>query len=123
MSLEYVSVICALVLILVDCIYGTAGALISHTFSSTKMRNGLMHKSAEIVVIGVAYLIQWATSYGLDLSIAGIEGEIPTGIIACVYIVVMELGSICELCVKYNPDLATNRFLQIFAKKESKDGQ
>lgn len=120
MDTDTTAIICVLVSIAIDCIYGTIGSMVTHSFDSSKMRAGLMHKSAEIVIVGVAYLIQWVTANGVDLSQIGITGEIPTGIAVSAYVIVMEVGSILELCVKYNPQLSNNRLLHIFSHE--KDG-
>lgn len=73
-----------LILILVDVISGIVQALINDDFHSTTMRQGLYHKVLEILVMVVAFALQFA--FNSELVSTVIMG----------YIVVMELASILE---------------------------
>ena len=73
-----------LILILVDVVSGIIQALINDDFHSTTMRQGLYHKVLEILVIVVAFALQFA--FNSELVSTVIMG----------YIVVMELASILE---------------------------
>jgi len=68
-----------------DILTGWIQATINGTWDSTKMRKGLYRKSGELLVIFVAYAIDAAINLPID---------IPAFI--AVYIVVMELISVCE---------------------------
>lgn len=68
-----------------DILTGWIQATINGTWDSTKMRKGLYRKSGELLVIFVAYAIDAAIKLPID---------IPAFI--AVYIVVMELISVCE---------------------------
>lgn len=119
MSSDLILLICVLALILVDVLYGTIGALVTHDFSSSKMRSGMLHKSAELVVLLVAGLFQWVFANGVSLAgYETIQADIPTFAVTAAYILVMEAGSVLELCVKYNPDLADSRLFKLFGGKK-----
>lgn len=68
-----------------DILTGWIQATINGTWDSTKMRKGLYRKSGELLVILLAYFIYIAINFPID---------IPAFI--AVYIVVMELISVCE---------------------------
>jgi toxin secretion/phage lysis holin len=74
-----------LALMAADVITGWIQATINGTWDSTKMRKGLFRKSAELLVIVVAYVIYVAISLPVDVP----------GFIAG-YIIVMEILSVCE---------------------------
>jgi toxin secretion/phage lysis holin len=74
-----------LALMAADVITGWLQATINGTWDSTKMRKGLFRKSAELLVIVVAYVIYVAISLPVDVP----------GFIAG-YIIVMEILSVCE---------------------------
>ena len=68
-----------------DILTGWIQATINGTWDSTKMRKGLYRKSGELLVILLAYFIYIAINFPID---------IPAFI--AVYIIVMELISVCE---------------------------
>jgi len=73
------------ILMAADIITGWLQATINESWDSTKMRKGLFRKSAELLVIFVAYAIDVAIKLPVDIP-AFIAG----------YIVVMEILSVCE---------------------------
>lgn len=73
------------ILMAADIITGWLQATINESWDSTKMRKGLFRKSAELMVIFVAYAIDAAIKLPVDIP-AFIAG----------YIVVMEILSVCE---------------------------
>ncbi len=87
-----------LLLIVLDLLVGIVGAVATHTFSSEKMRAGLLHKFMEMSAIALAIILDGALVGGLDLTIQ------PILIATCVYIGIMETGSVLELIKKYDPD-------------------
>ena len=101
------------ILIMLDVITGFTGAAITHTISSKKMREGLLHKFMELVLVVLADIIDGALLGGFD-----ILGGNPLLIATCAYIAFMEVSSILEIVGKYNPDLADGGILSIFEKKE-----
>ena len=86
--------------IVCDFLSGIAAAIYRKEFKSSCMREGLVHKSVEIAIVLLAIAVQWA------LPVVGIEVHTPIYPVAAVYIVVMELSSICENIGKISPTMA-----------------
>ena len=108
-----VAIAAVLLLILLDIIAGFTGAAVTKTISSKKMREGLLHKFMEMVLVVLADIIDGALLGGFD-----ILGGNPLLVATCAYIAFMEVSSILEIVGKYNPDLADGGILSIFEKKE-----
>lgn len=108
-----VAIAAVLLLILLDVIAGFTGAAVTKTISSKKMREGLLHKFMEMVLVVLADIIDGALLGGFD-----ILGGNPLLIATCAYIAFMEVSSILEIVGKYNPDIADGGILSIFEKKE-----
>lgn len=87
-----------LLLVALDLIVGIVGAVATRTFSSEKMRAGLLHKFMELSAIALAIILDGALVGGLDLTMQ------PILMATCVYIGIMETGSVLELIKKYDPD-------------------
>ena len=100
------------ILIMLDVITGFTGAAITHTISSQKMREGILHKFTELVLVVLATIIDGALLGGFD-----VLGGDPVLLVTCGYIAVMEVSSILELVAKYNPDLAGGGVLGLFERK------
>ena len=103
-----------LLLVIIDYIVGTIGHTMREGFSSASMREGLVHKFAYVVVLGVCLIIQALLNY-YDLPYC--YGDACFSL-AFVWICVAEVGSILENVVLLNPDLADNSFLHIFDKRD-----
>lgn len=82
-----------------DSVSGNIAAVANHIWKSSIMRKGLYHKFGSIILVALAYLIDYAQKF-VDL---GFQVPIAAGV--CVYIILMELGSIIENIGKINPDL------------------
>lgn len=82
-----------------DSISGNIAAVANHIWKSSIMRKGLYHKFGSIMLVALAYFIDYAQKF-VDL---GFQVPIAAGV--CVYIILMELGSIIENIGKINPDL------------------
>lgn len=87
-----------LALILLDLVVGIVGAVVTHTFSSEKMRSGLLHKFMELCAMALGAIIDGALVGGFDIATQ------PLLIAICAYIGIMETGSVLELIKKYDPD-------------------
>lgn len=85
-------------MILLDFVLGLGGALMTGSFSSSKMRDGLVHKYMELGAIVMGAILDGVLSGGFDLPIQ------PILLGTCGYIIIMETGSVLELIRKYNPD-------------------
>lgn len=93
-----VAIVTIFFLIALDLLVGIVGAWVTHTFSSEKMRAGLLHKFMELSAIALSIILDGALIGGIDLALQ------PLVIATCVYIGIMETGSILELIKKYDPD-------------------
>lgn len=109
--------------IALDIIFGLCKAFATHTFDSSKMRQGLWHKCAIIGVSLMAYIVEIVTQL-MDFSAAGLPEGFTLPIVAAVtgYIIIMELGSILESLVTINPELAGGKILSQFDKMLGRGG-
>lgn len=97
------------ILILLDVLAGFTGAAITHAISSKKMREGILHKFMEFVLVALATIIDGALLGGFQI----LDGN-PLLIATCVYIAIMEVSSILEIVGKYNPELAESGIFSLF---------
>lgn len=91
------------IFVVFDLTSGGVAACANHEWKSSEMRKGLYHKFGSIMLVVLAYLIDYAQKY-VDL---GVQVPIAAGV--CVYIILMELGSIVENIGKINPDLLPDK--------------
>jgi len=91
---EILELIAPVVMMTIDFLTGTFGAWMMHTFKSQKMRTGLTKKVGEMAILVVGALL----SYALRL-----PPQIMAGI--SLYIIYMELMSICENAKKMGAPL------------------
>lgn len=101
--------------IVLDLITGLIKAFKEKAYTSTVMRQGLFHKSASLLCIGFGALVEWAQGF-LDI---GVTIPIASGI--CIYIVLMEIGSIIENICAINPNIMGSKLRSFFAKLDRKD--
>lgn len=105
------SIIMACVMMLADIITGFTGAVVRHDISSTKMRDGIGHKTMILVLIAVAYVL------GVGLGhVSGINAEIPSTEVVCWYVVVMEIASILENISKVWPEFSGTSLFKYISK-------
>lgn len=104
------------VLIVMDYLTGLAKAIVQKDIDSTKMRDGLWHKAAYIVVIVLAEVIE----HGQELVDLGFT--VPLIVPACVYIVLTETASILENLGQINPELADSPVMQMFRSTKDTAG-
>lgn len=104
-----VAIVTVLLLILLDVVAGFTGAAVTKTISSKRMREGLLHKMMEVVLMALATVIDGALLGGFDI----LDGN-PILLVTCGYLAVMEVSSILEIVGKYNPDLTNEGLLSIF---------
>lgn len=106
-----VATIAVLILILLDWVFGIYNAMgVQHNFSSERMRLGIAHKCTELGFLLVALVIDATLAVGLDLGF-----DAPIYPCFCVYIAVMEIGSLLEIFVQMNPDLKDSPLFRILA--------
>ena len=105
-----VGILALLLLIVLDWIFGISNALIKHEFSSEKMRQGIGHKCTELGFVLVGIIADAMLSAGLNL---GFNGPILT--VICVYMCIMEIGSLLEIFAAMNPGLAETPVFKLLA--------
>lgn len=93
-----------------DYVTGVAKAIMQDNLSSKKMREGLGHKFAYIILVLVAWFIDEVNLH-VDLGL-------PMSVFVCTVggICLIELTSILENITVINPELADTPFMQIFAQ-------
>lgn len=98
----------ALFFVATDYLTGIVKAIMQNNLSSRKMREGLGHKFAYLVLIAVAYAI--------DTVSAHVSLGLPANIFVITVggICLIELTSILENICEINPELKNKPFMQIF---------
>ena len=79
------------------------------------MRQGLFHKTGELLCIALGILIQYAESY-LDLGI-----NLPVAAAICTYIALMEIGSAIENIGAINPEMVPSKLRAIIGIGKDRD--
>lgn len=99
----------------IDYVTGVAKAIIRDNLSSQKMREGLGHKFAYLMLVLVAWFIDEVNRH-IDLGL-------PMSVFVCTVggVCLIELTSILENVTEINPELKNAPFMQIFA--QSTDGK
>ena len=97
-------------LVILDVIFGISNALMTKNFSSTVLRDGIVHKLSEFGIIAVGVIVDGLLFAGLDL---GFNGPVLAFFLVC--LIVMELGSIMELLAELNPQLKNNAAFKLLA--------
>lgn len=105
---EMTALIVVGVMIAMDYFTGLLKALKNHDVSSVKMREGLYHKGAYVVVMALAEVIEHA-QHAIDLGFS-----MPIVVPAAVYITLTETSSIIENLGEINPELQGSRLLVLF---------
>lgn len=109
---EAASLIIVGILIVFDYATGLLKAVMRHDISSEKMRQGLFHKSALVLVMLLAEIVEHAQAH-IDLGFT-----LPLIVPAAVYIALTEIASIIENLGEINPELASSPLLQLFRPKD-----
>lgn len=105
------------VMICLDYLTGIIKAAKDHDISSTRMREGLYHKSAFVLTMALAEIIEHGQSV-IDLGFT-----VPIVVPAGVYITLTEIASIIENLGQINPELQGSRLLAMFrSTKEDTHG-
>lgn len=105
--------------VILDVILGLVGAALRHDIKSAKMREGIQHKIAEFGLLMAADIIDGMIAGGFDMGIA------PVLCSTSGFIALMEVFSICENCVKMNPEFTEVPLVGKVAKlvHEAKGGE
>ena len=119
MSREVLNITIVLFVIVADYVTGVVKACYQNDYKSCVMREGLYHKSAEILALALMYYLQYA------LPIVGITVNFPFVSFITYYIVLMEISSIIENIGEINPSLIgplADVFSKVKEAKEKKEG-
>lgn len=108
-------ILVVLVFIAVDILVGIIKAAYKTGFKSAKMREGLYHKLGEILSVIFGALCE------LAFPIVGIDIKIPIVSSICIYLVIMETGSIVENLAVISPNIQKILAKVFGAYKEDKD--
>lgn len=112
--------IAVLIFIALDVVFGTVKAVVFNQVSSTKARQGVMHKAG---FIGAMLLCEFVDGFqGLLSSGLGIDFSVPTTTLCAAMIVICEIMSILEHIQEFNPDLNL-WFLEDIGKKANQKGK
>lgn len=102
--------VAVIVIIVVDVISGIFKSFCLKDFSSSKMRDGLWHKSGSILIVVLSLILTQMSALVSGFPEIPIEIYIAT----CVYIIAMESMSIIENALLINPDLDRYKIMGIF---------
>ena len=109
-------IILACVMMCGDILVGFIGAIIQHNISSTKMREGILHKILMLILIFLCLTVEVASSHMFKLPY-----DIPTCEVICGYTVIMELASIIENISNVYPEFAKSELAKLFNLQEKKE--
>lgn len=99
--------------VIVDYVTGIANAILHDNLSSEKMRQGLWHKFAYLMLTLVAYCV--------DMINLHVQLGLPVSVFVCTVggISLIELTSILENITAINPELADAPFMSVFANNNT----
>ena len=103
------SILLACVMMCADVVVGFIQAAINNQLSSTKMRQGLLHKVLILILIFVCLAIEIGISHTVKLPY-----DIPTCGVVCGYVIIMELMSILENIARGYPQFADSQLFKLF---------
>lgn len=107
-TVAQIGITAVFILILLDIIFGLANALWQKKYSSEVMRQGIGHKCAELGFLLVGLIVDATIVGGFDLGF-----QAPVLITICVYICLMEIGSLLETFADMNPALADSPLFKL----------
>lgn len=107
--MSYLTIVIVLAFILLDVVSGLVKAFATTGFDSSVMRQGFFHKLGELLSIALCVVVD------VSLPRLGIPVDVDFSVVCCVYLVIMEIGSILENIGEINPELR-EPLSKIFAK-------
>lgn len=113
-----VALMAVLLLILLDWIFGVGNALANKEFNSKKMREGIGHKCSELGFCLVGVIVDGTIIGGVDLGYSA-----PCFTSVCVYICLMEIGSLLEIFSRMNPQLANSPIFKLLEQNKQEVGE
>lgn len=99
----------ACVMMVADVVVGFIVAAINEKISSTKMRNGLLHKVLMLILIFVCLAIEIGVSHT-----SALPYDVPTCEVVCGYIIIMEFVSVLENIANGYPELRDSALFRLF---------
>lgn len=100
-----------------DYLTGVVKAVMQGNLSSQKMREGLGHKFAYLILITVAYFVDTVSTH-VDLGL-----PVNVFIVTVGGVCLIELTSILENLCEINPELKNKPFMRIFDTSEKKENK
>lgn len=91
-----------------DVVLGLAAAAHNNEVKSSKMREGLWHKTGELGVVAIGDVLDGAILGGVDLGFSA-----PVTMVMLVYLIVNEALSCFENACKLNPQLAASPLARV----------
>lgn len=107
-TVAQIGITAVFIFILLDIIFGFSNALWHKRYSSEIMRQGIGHKCAELGFILVGLVVDATIVGGFDLGF-----QAPVLVTICVYICLMEIGSLLETFADMNPKLADSPLFRL----------
>lgn len=108
-------------LMVLDILLGYAAAVKGKTVKSSKMREGLWHKTGEMGIIVVGDILDGMLLGGIDMPFTA-----PVTTAMIVYLAINEAVSCMENIVKLDPELGDKRFFRVLmetlSETDTKDG-
>ena len=96
--------------ILLDMVTGLIKAFKEKSYTSTIMREGLFHKCGSVLCVAFGVLVDYTQTL-VDIGVT-----VPVAIPVCVYIILMEIGSVIENICAINPDILPDKIKAFFSK-------
>ena len=96
--------------IILDMVTGLVKAFKEKAYTSSIMREGLFHKCGAILCVLFGVLVDYTQT------IVDIGVTIPVATSICVYIILMEIGSVIENICTINPDILPDKIKKFFSK-------
>lgn len=93
--------------VLLDFISGFAKAVYTHSVASSKMRDGLFHKFAYVLIVALCILLDYAQAK------VNLGTHVPLVLIACGYIVITDIVSFVENVSAFNLQIANMRVVRV----------
>lgn len=93
--------------VLLDFISGFTKAVYTHSVASSKMRDGLFHKFAYVLIVALCILLDYAQAK------VNLGTHVPLVLIACGYIVITDIVSFVENVSAFNLQIANSRIVRV----------
>lgn len=105
---DYIPIICLAVLVVLDVVFGLCKAYVQGNISSTKMREGALHKMTYVGLLALAYIVEVEQAH-IDLGI-----NVPIVNPVCIFLSLTEVTSIIENICVINPQFAESNIGKFF---------